>query len=242
VDVLRGTRLGARVFERAYWTYKRVVEAHGVAALSKYVEPGGLIIDVGANLGFFSRLFVGFPQSPRVVAIEPESRNIASLRRGIAKWGDGRVVVVEAAAVDIDGVVNLNVDKNNHADHQVSDEGVPITGVRLDTLMTTMSLAPVSLIKIDVQGAEERVLRGSSALIHRDHPTVFTEIDPVRLAKQGSDPQAVLDILLGEDYEFFLIDRNERRRVNTDEVLSAVRDGGYVDVLAVWSGRDLAST
>lgn len=235
LDLLRTTRSGAWAFEHAYWMYKRSVEAPGVATLSKYVEPGGVIIDVGANLGFFSRLFVGYPQTPQVVAIEPESRNLASLHRGVARWGDGRVVVVEAAAADIDGILNLHVDKHNHADHQLADDGVQIKAVCLDTLMTDMGLGPVSLVKIDVQGGEERVLGGATALINRDHPTIFVEIDPVRLAKQGSEPRTILESLVSKRYEFFFLDRRECRSVTIDGVLDAVKHEGYVDVLAVWA-------
>lgn len=237
VDRVRNTHVGVWLFERAYWAYKRVVEAHGVAALSGYVEPDSVIIDVGANLGFFSRLFVGFSQQPRVIAIEPERRNLASLRRGAMKWGDGRVLVVSAAAADIDGMLNLRVDRHNHADHQLSKDGVATTAVRLDTLVAELSLTSVSLIKIDVQGAEERVLRGALGLLRRDHPTVFIELDPGRLAKQGSCPEAVVGILTDAGYDLYLGGRTGFSKMTEDDVLSAVESDGYIDVLAVWGSR-----
>src|SRR5258708_40379671 len=54
---LLSTRVGRRVFASAYDLYKSRWEAAEIMALRKFVDPGTAIIDVGANIGFFTRRF-----------------------------------------------------------------------------------------------------------------------------------------------------------------------------------------
>ena len=122
-----------------------------------YVRSGAAVVDVGASLGFLARLFVERTDCSIVVAIEPESRNVLALRRASQRWGRGRVQVVDAAVADLTGVVKLRVDARNHADHQLADDGIEVRSVRLDDLVDELGIGDVGLVKIDVQGAEERV-------------------------------------------------------------------------------------
>jgi hypothetical protein len=65
-----------RVFLVLYAGYKRHFEAGPIERLQEFIPPGSLVIDVGANVGFFSLRFaqwVGL--GGEVIAIEPEARN-----------------------------------------------------------------------------------------------------------------------------------------------------------------------
>ena len=77
-----------RAYESVYLAYKRLIEAGPVDGLRGVVATGSTVFDVGANIGFFSFRFARWvgPEG-RVIAIEPEARNIASLRRRVARAG-----------------------------------------------------------------------------------------------------------------------------------------------------------
>ncbi len=76
--------------------------------------------------------------------------------------------------------------------------------VRLDDL----PLPPVAFIKMDVQGAEAAALAGMQALIARDRPVLFVEIEEHHLRRHGSSSKAVIEHLLGLGYSLMRI-RNE---------------------------------
>jgi FkbM family methyltransferase len=65
---------------------------------------GGLLVDVGANLGYFSLLWAGAGNANRCVAIEPSQRNVDFLKRNVNRNGCGeRVTVVSGAAGEANG-------------------------------------------------------------------------------------------------------------------------------------------
>ena len=81
------------------------IEAVPVDGLQRLVAPGSTVIDVGANIGFFPCSSPGGPAPKgRVIAIEPEARNLASLRARVASAGLSQTVdCVAAAAADRPG-------------------------------------------------------------------------------------------------------------------------------------------
>lgn len=225
---------GQRAWAFAYLAYKRWFEAGEVAALRSFVPPGTTVIDVGANIGFFALQFAEWAgREGRVLAIEPEDRNIRLLRHRAAQHGClDRVEIIEAAADEKDGPLLLAVNEIHPGDHRVSEQGgIPISGRSIDEIIDERSLPPVSLIKIDVQGAEMRVLRGARRTLVRDRPYLFVEIDDAALTKSGSSTREVSEFFSSLGYEC-LVHRGEWVRIDSladDEPRRLQR--GYCDYL-----------
>src|SRR5437868_9451316 len=79
---------GRDAFEGAYWAYKSLIEARDLGALGAFVAKGSTVVDVGANIGFFTLRFAEWVgPDGRVVAIEPESRNFDCLWARVARRG-----------------------------------------------------------------------------------------------------------------------------------------------------------
>src|SRR5215467_3139815 len=99
------TGWGRTLFERTYWVYKRHYEAGSIAALQKWVRPGSFVVDVGANIGYFTLYFASWVQNGgKVLAIEPEAVNYARLERAVTRAGFASVVeTVQVAAADTVG-------------------------------------------------------------------------------------------------------------------------------------------
>ena len=112
-------------------------------------------IDVGANIGFFALRFgrwVG-PEG-RVIAIEPEARNVESLRRRVSRAASGgRRRVRAGRRRRRAGELRLGRQPDHPGDHQIADQAA---GPRRDARRADRRRrrASVSLVKIDVQGAE----------------------------------------------------------------------------------------
>src|SRR6516165_2912890 len=97
------TSWGRRVFEKAYFVYKNRLEAGPVELLHRWVRPNTAVIDVGANVGFFTLQFASWlKEGGRIIALEPEAVNYESLRRAVARAGLTHVVeTIQAAAADV---------------------------------------------------------------------------------------------------------------------------------------------
>jgi len=192
---------GRRLFEAAYFGYKRHFEAGSPKRLEHVIAEGSTVIDVGANIGFYAVPFarrVG-PQG-RVIAFEPERANHRRLTARIAAAGlADRALLFEAAAAERSGRLRLAVNPDHPGDHKLAPDGaeggVEIAAHALDDLLAAHPGPPVSLVKIDVQGAELRVIRGARDLIGRDRPALFVEIDPDALASMGDSVEALIAMM-----------------------------------------------
>ncbi len=173
--------------EHGFW------EAAEAAFLRRILKPGHTFLDIGANVGYFSVLaspLVG--QSGRVVAVEPEQRNLALLKANLWRNGCGNAVVLPIAAHRHTGFLPLRLDEENRGDHQVGwREGasVLVPCARLDDLLGDL---PVDVIKIDTQGVDHDVIAGLSGLLTRaTRPTILCEFWLEGMERRGVDPWQV---------------------------------------------------
>jgi len=234
---------GRRLFEAAYFGYKRHFEAGSPRRLQPHVSAGSTVIDVGANIGFYAVPFARWvgPQG-RLIALEPEAANHRRLTARIAAAGlAGRALLLEAAAAERSGRLRLAINPDHPGDHKLApdgaDGGVEIAAHALDDLMAAHPGPPVSLVKIDVQGAELRVIKGALQLIERDRPALLVEIDPAARDQTGVPAATQLLALLAErGYDFLPWTRGGAGECQAAEaIVAAAKAAGYLDVLCIFS-------
>lgn len=156
-------------------------EAAELDLLQRYLRPGDIALDVGANLGHFTAtLGLGVGPQGRVHAFEPLASNRSRLRRTLELNAIAPRVHVEAAAVTAQpGEVQL-VDygegygswaTTKPAQHDLRSEqplsgtAVTVPAVTLDEHCASHGLDHVAALKIDVEGAELDVLDGAEAFL-----------------------------------------------------------------------------
>jgi FkbM family methyltransferase len=179
----RGVRFLVRLPEdKGIWTggYERDF----AAAVAAAVEPGSVAYDIGGWHGFFAGLMAARGAN-EVHVFEPLPENAERIRQMIKLNSHLRVHVHQCALGDADGETDLLVmpessmakliDSAFQPDEHV-DARIRVDMARLDTLAATENLAPPSIIKIDVEGAEVRVARGAMRIIRQYRPIIFAEI------------------------------------------------------------------
>jgi FkbM family methyltransferase len=226
------------LFEGAYYIYKRFLEAGDIRVLGRFVEPGALVIDVGANIGFFTRFFGRcVSQGGKVIAIEPESSNFQRLNQMLFRTGFRTVVEpIQAVAASQSGVLRLRINPLHPADHKIAQEGVPVDSVSLDELVAERHWPMVSLIKIDVQGAEGMVLQGARQTIERFHPALFLELDDDNLRAMQADAEAIIGLLRAYGYAFYRIIKGKiSSPLEMRDCLKLCSAGRYADFLCLHS-------
>jgi FkbM family methyltransferase len=208
--------VGARIAVR------RAYEPHVTAVMRALFAPGMTVVDIGANIGYYTLLAatrVG--PTGRVIAIEPSAENCDLLRRSVAANGLRNVTIHPCAAADIDGVIGFHLSDSNGqirprdagfaatANASGADGAAqgdrPVPARRLDALLADEPR--LDLIKMDIEGAEGRALAGMTGLLRRHHPLLVTEFSPAAL-ETISDlaPRQVLDALRDLGYNLRAIE------------------------------------
>jgi FkbM family methyltransferase len=230
-----------RVFLVLYAGYKRYLEAGPIEQLRAFVPDGSVVIDVGANVGFFSVRFAEWVgPNGKVIAIEPEDQNYNSLVAAL-KRADllGRVEALKAVAAAEPGMAYLELNPLHPADHKLSRAGigVPVTAVTLDTLVHDKGPLRPALVKIDVQGAEMLVLQGMTGLLKIAGPVLFIELSEQGLNRYGASVSAVLGLLSENGYEACWLTRSGHEKASQSDIEARIAKADYVDVLFTRTGR-----
>lgn len=163
-------------FRTQIWRSRFTADEPEYAQLHQWVHPGDVVIDVGANVGQYSRRMAELvgPKGT-VFAIEPMHETFRLLTYNV---GDRmNVVLLNLAASDTPKDVRMELPKfgsglSNYYRASISSVGTyPVRAIPLDSL----SLERVSLIKIDAEGHDLAVLEGAQRLIQRCRPKLIVE-------------------------------------------------------------------
>ena len=134
--------------------------------LRAHTPPGGVFVDVGANVGTYAMVLarhVG--PTGKVIAIEPHPVTHARLAFNNSASGYTQVKLVAAAAGSADGELMIETDGDNlGASHIVSGDAsrkaIKVPSLRLQRILDEAGVSQVDALKIDVEGFEDRVLTG----------------------------------------------------------------------------------
>jgi FkbM family methyltransferase len=186
------------------------------------LRPGATMVDVGANVGYFTVLAsqaVG--EHGRVVAVEPERRNLRLLARNVRANRCRNVRVIRAAAWETAGMLTLRRNPDNAGDHQTHpDEGGElVSAVALDDVLE----GPVDVVKIDTQGADHYVIAGLSRTLEANpHATVLVEFWLDAMAERGLSALGVLARYRALGRPVMLLDRPDVPATDA-QVIAAAR-------------------
>jgi FkbM family methyltransferase len=137
--------------------------------LSFVARPGDVVVDGGANVGFYAMLQAS--RGARVVAFEPNPETAARLRAGIARNGlDGLITTVGVGLADRAGKHGFYVAASNTIGGSIfqdlDESDRRLTGevelAALDEALRGLGVGPVDLLKLDVEGAECLALDGAT--------------------------------------------------------------------------------
>jgi FkbM family methyltransferase len=156
------------------------------------VQQANTFLDIGANVGYFSRLVARENPECQVHAFEPHPTTYSVLDLNTWEFGD-RVHCWPVGLGDRTSVMGMRTEPNNLGDtHSVTDNFVDLLApvVPLDSLLPELK---ADLVKIDVQGAELACIRGMLGVIARSPKIrIIVEFWPARLYEYGVPPETVL--------------------------------------------------
>jgi FkbM family methyltransferase len=173
------------------------------AILPDLISAGDWVLDVGANVGHYTKRFselVG--PTGRVIAFEPVPETFALLAANLQVLPKTNVTLINAAVSDKTNLVGMSIPvfdtglRNFYQAH-LSDSlssGLQVLALCFDNLNIAHKIA---LIKIDAEGHEAGVLRGMRQILLRDKPTLIVETDSSEvedsLKRMGYVPERLRD-------------------------------------------------
>lgn len=178
------------------------------------VHAGGVVVDAGANWGYFTLLAAhAAGAAGRVIALEPDPRVFAALEANLSLNPSAAVTALRQAASDAPGRTTLTGYHEGESNRGLSRlDAAQSHGPRFEVETTTIdaitaSYPSVDLVKIDVEGAEDLVLAGMrKGLEERRYRAIVLELHPGLLKGRGVDPASVLGALGAHGYRGATID------------------------------------
>jgi FkbM family methyltransferase len=211
---------------------QRSYEPEVTALLNGLLQPGMTFVDIGANVGYFTLLasrLVG--PSGRVIAVEPFSENCRSILISVAENEATNVTLFPVALDEQTGWAHMAAHIGSNAsfvpdqvDQIARGYGTIVPTFPLDQLMQ----GPVDVMKIDVEGAEGRVVSGAAELITKHRPIVVTEVSDAMLTLRSNwSMRSYIEWFTMKGYSVSIVDRNggdPGRVENLEELLSSWSD------------------
>lgn len=174
--------------------------------LINLLKPRSVMLDVGANFGCYS-IVLAARTGGEVYPFEPNPATFSRLTTNIRLNGLTECVrPFRIGLSDRTGPAYLVRQPGNSGAARVSatsgDEAIELS--TLDEFCEAQRIDRVDLVKIDVEGLEERVLRGGKACLDRLKPLILIELHPPVLARQDSSVECVVDLLHQYGYQLYV--------------------------------------
>ena len=206
---------------------KKEFEPQTTDLIQKNIFSGNIVVDIGANIGFFTLIMAnGVKKEGKVFSFEPELENYKLLSKNVKENNLQNIILENKAVGNKNGSAEMYLaSKENNIYSQsmhrifsskiVSQNSTPITIkiIKLDDFFEKLDLIKkINLIKIDVEGAEFDVLKGMNKILDSNKDLkIIMEFSLENLQDFGSKPDEVVDFLLKKNFKLWKINENEKK-------------------------------
>jgi len=197
---------------------KKVYEPLETEIVENEVKPGDFVLDIGANIGYFTLIFARFVgDNGKVFAFEPEPITFKLLEKNIQINNYKNVILEQKAVSDKRGKLKLYISEENNGDHRIYESvekrnSIEIESVYIDGYLSNQYINKIKFIKMDIQGAEGLAIQGMKKLLETNEKIkLLTEFAPCSLKICGTDPKEFLEILLKLGFKLYYTDYKNKK-------------------------------
>lgn len=211
------------VYHFLYFTFKYRKDACNLLLIKKLLKPGAIVLDIGANIGFYSKnLSEATGINGHVYCFEPDETNFRHLRDEMA-FSKNTTLIKKAVAAD-SGTLTLytsnllNVDHRTYTPEKFTNK-YTVEKISIDDFV--MNRFPVDFIKMDIQGFEMEALTGMTKTLDANkNIVVFMEFWPYGLEQAGTSAMALYDFMKSLSFNIYKIEEDTLSPLTKEEVLS----------------------
>lgn len=192
--------------------------------VKKEVRQGDVVIDIGANIGYYTTMFAKLVgNSGKVFAFEPDPTNYELLKKNIDANGFTNVILEQKALSDNHGKMMLNLNNKNTAGHHLdfknenSVNSVKVDVLSLDDYFSDKNI-DINFIKMDVEGAESNVIKGMPNILKTSkNLKMIVEYNPLAIKQLGLNPENYLDLLIKNEFLLYDVDERSKTLIKTQK-------------------------
>jgi FkbM family methyltransferase len=203
------------LYRLLYFGYKHCSDRDKIKLITAHVKPGMTVLDVGANIGFYTILLSGLVgKNGTVYAFEPDEDNFNFLKQLTENLGN--VKLVKAACGEKNGNIYLYRSTKMNIDHHTYDSGesrekVEVMMVAVDDYLKG-AIEGVGFVKIDVQGYDCYAFKGMRETLARSSNTlIIGELWPHGLRQAGSSADDYLSEVKMAGFDINILSKHKIR-------------------------------
>jgi len=201
---------------------KGVHEEFETQIVKKVIKNGDVVIDIGANIGYYTLIFAKLVgDSGKVFAFEPEPTNFALLKKNVDVNGYRNVVLIRKGISNKTGKTTLYLADDNISHTLIGKRGnqrepIEIDTVRLDEYFKDYD-GKINFVKMDIEGLEVDTIKSMSSLLQKmQNIKIMTEFNPFMLKRFGIEPQDYLQLLKDFDLKIYHLDKKKKKVMTLD--------------------------
>lgn len=217
-----------------YVIYKALSDRAERRLFRRFVQPGMTVVDVGGNIGIYTRYFARLiGPIGKVHTFEPSPRNFEHLKENTRDWSN--VLLNHAAVGENSGVIKLFISDEMNVDHRTFDSGDGRRSIEVPVMALDNYFKPgkkVDFIKIDVQGYEWSVLQGAKRVLTENADLkILMEFWPWGLKKASAEPSDVLDFFSSLGFQVSRVYDDRLEPFPSGNSLDAANPNDYCNLL-----------
>ena len=203
--------------------------------MKQYIKSGDIVLDIGANIGFYAEILSGIVESEgKVHCFEPDVTNFNHLKKRCNALSN--VSINNKAVADKTQTLKIYTSKKLNVDHRTYkpddyDQEINIDAVSVDEYLHGK---PINFIKMDIQGFEMSAVKGMTETLKNPDLKLLSEFWPYGMRKAGT---SVLDYFLFlKQYQFYiyLIEHNTLIELTEEKVKTFLDlpESSYMNIFA----------
>ena len=193
-----------------YPLFKRKQDARELKLINSIVKPGFNVLDIGANIGFYTKILSNLVgNNGNVFSFEPEGINFKYLQQNLR--GNKNVTLINKAVADKTGPLKIYLSKMLNVDHRTYpvdnyESIMEINATSIDDYLALNNRTRVDFIKMDIQGFEMAAFKGmEKTLDNNPDVKIITELWPYGLKKAGSSVSEIIDFANLKKFNIYLV-------------------------------------
>lgn len=200
-----------------YLSINGVYEPFETELVKKEIKNGDVVLDIGANIGYFTLIFAKIVgEEGKVFAFEPDPTNFSLLKKNVEINGYQNVILIQKAVSNKTGKIKLYLSEENLAGHRIYNlhgdrKSIEIEAIQLDDYFENYN-GKIDFIKMDIEGAEGQAIQGMFNLLKKNKTVkIVTEFLPIALKISGIEPIEYLKMLIEHGFKLYHINEQKNR-------------------------------
>jgi FkbM family methyltransferase len=188
----------------------KIYEPYETQLVSSKIKQGGVVLDIGANIGYYTLIFAKLVgQNGKVFAFEPEPANFRVLEKNVSVNGYSNVIPEQKAVSNRNEKKKLYLNKQNAGMHTIYKSknanlgSVEIETVSLDNYFSNYR-GKIDFIKMDIEGSEYTALEGMQTILKRQNNIkLLVAFDSSSIREYGYKPKQYIDLLMSNGFRVY---------------------------------------